>query len=227
MEVTRRKHRRNLDSYPAVSRRDWLADADWPELAELRDEHARLLDSRDAAGVELAAARSRFESEDNARTSALRDSFRSGGNADELPPLTSPQERAATLAPLVERVAAVLDALEEFVGETLARFADERDEWFGQLATVEDAADAKRAEARRLLREADAQVAESQRLRMWIDRNSGGRLGPVNWGSLPTPPVYEQDALAAADAEDALYVREHNEQLRRERDAEPGIEVLN
>lgn len=208
--------RKNLETYRAVHKRDWLPElAHWPELVDLRRRHLALLDAADAVAHELAQLESAFEQEDAHRAEALKSAYLDGTGEAALPEATTPEHREAARAPLLERSAAIMDALEEFVGRTLATLASKREEWFGELAQVDAAAEAKRREARRLLHDADREAAEVARARTWLDRNSGGRLGPVHWDALAAPP---SDRLPDLD--------QIRDRQARNLDAAPGIEVL-
>ena len=128
-----RKLRDHLDTNPSFLRRDWLpANSGWSELDALHAEHVQLLDARDGELATIRAVRRKHEAEDEARQQALRESFRTGGEAAAAK-TTSPEERPAELAAAVERYEAASDALEEFVGDALAQLEARREQWFADL----------------------------------------------------------------------------------------------
>ena len=64
--------------------------------------------------------------------------------------------------------------------------------------------------------EVDAAAAEMNRLRTWVDRSTGGRLGHYPYGQIVAIPA---DRLTPITSEEAFAAQ-------RERDAAPGIELI-
>ncbi|HET7571779.1 MAG TPA: hypothetical protein VFJ77_03820 [Gaiellaceae bacterium] len=214
--------RPHLDRNPTFKRPDWLPpDSGWPELDALREQHIRLLDQVAAAGHAAAEVQRQHEAEDKQRKDALTKSYRSGSGPVELPDPTPPEQRQSELAAATEQVEAALDALEEFIGQALATMRAHRDEWFDALDDQVAVGEQKRAEARRLVAEADAAAGEVHRMRLWVDRHTGGRLGPIPYAELAPLPAERLDRAARSIVADDLagtrYVLP---------DDQPGIEVI-
>jgi hypothetical protein len=191
--MSTRKIRRYVERGTRTFRyRNWLPpDSGWPELDQLHVEHVRLLDAVAAAGSAVDAIRNRHKAEDEARVEALRDAVRANSDPTDVPVGTSPEDRQAELAAAVEQRNAVLDALDEFLGETLTTLAERREEWVVDIRRQASEAEAKRAEARRLVAEADNIVAEVQKMAIWLARSTGTfrALPPYPWGELVAPPA--------------------------------------
>jgi hypothetical protein len=207
-----------IEGNPTFGYRDWLPeDSGWPELDALHAEHMRLLDRRKEAERACGDVRRRHESEDQARRDTLKAAFLAGHEANDLPDFTPAEERQAEVDGAQEVWEAAVDAFAEFLRDAVATLAAHREEWFGALDERAAEGDRKRAEARRLAEEADAAASQIERLRIWVDRSTGGRLGHYPYGQLAAPPA---EWLPQRPSED-----ERN-RLRRERDAAPGIEVI-
>src|SRR5438876_42978 len=68
-----------LENYPALMMRDWLPpEEEWPELAELRAEHERLLDACDGAIAGATATNAGFREEDERVKAEVEAALREG-----------------------------------------------------------------------------------------------------------------------------------------------------
>src|SRR4051812_31840720 len=103
---------RLLFENPALVRRGWLPSADdVPELADLREEHTRLLDARAQASADASALAQQREAEEEARRAAQESEFL-GQAKVELPPITTTDDE---LVDARVRAQAAQDALQTFV----------------------------------------------------------------------------------------------------------------
>lgn len=175
----------------------WLPpEEDCPELADLREQHERLLAACDEALAELGEATRAVEQARGQRADALRDAFLSGSGPESVT-LAEPDESALAEARSVYDAATA--ALEAFVASAQAQIEERgpqiRDGINGRLRE----ADAKRAEARKLLEEANRLEAEPRRLLNWLDRyttvtdtfsgeqRKASVLGPIAYETLGLP----------------------------------------
>jgi hypothetical protein len=96
------------------------------------------------------------------------------------------------------------DVLVEFLERVCADIKQRGGELYAALEGETSAAEAMRAEAQRLLVEADRQAGEVTRKRFWLDRGTGRSvLGyyPYEQMALPEPPeALDMDALLAGGA---------------------------
>jgi hypothetical protein len=189
-----------LEDNPALLMRDWLPPEDeWPELAELRTEHERLLDARTEAWEAAGELTGRFSAEDEARSEEMKVALREGREPDEVP-VTSGEQRADESREAIALWDSATEVLVEFLQEATDEIADRAPELYAQLGQEEREAEAKREEARRMLAEADRRVAGITRKRHWLDRGSGAsKLGHYPYEQMPIP-----EAPAPTDLESVL-----------------------
>lgn len=198
-----------LENNPALLDPDWLPDEQaWPELAELRREHVRLLGIARDAAESYSAVLARHESEDGARSDAMRQAFLSGGDHEDEAP--DQEARAAEVNEARVRAEAATDALVEFLTGAIAELQERAPQLYAELDGLALAAEAKREEAARLLAEAERHVGEQARRRFWLDRISGvSALGHFPFGQIDVPlppPPPDLTALLAGGAATALEV---------------------
>ena len=178
-----------IGAEPGLTQPNWLPPADaWPELAECRAEHERLLGIVASEQSAVSALERRFADEDKNHSASLRDAFLGGDEPAQK--ATSPEDRAAQLAGARARATAATDALVASLENTLAEIAEKAPEWYDLLVSRRADADAKREQARRLVAEADAVAAEIGRMRFWLDRESGRSvLGHFPYAEMALPPA--------------------------------------
>ena len=178
----------------ALKSADWLPPADvWPELAELRAEHERLLAVVSQEGRAAWEIEKRYEEEDAARDEALREAFRTGKDAGA-DTREAEEERRTALADALLAAGAAQDALIAFLREAMAEIQEKAPAWYELLESRRAEAQAKREEAERLVAEANRLVSEATRLRNWLDRETGvSALGhyPFAQMGIPALPEYE------------------------------------
>lgn len=191
------KHWPVLENNRALLHPGWLPPEDvWPELGELREEHLRLLAAREQAVIEAVEVQHRHEAEDADRSTEIKTALLDGdGLADAEG--TPSDERSADLTEARLRVEAATDALVEFLTMALAEVTERAPDWYARLDAHAAEVEAKREEARRLLAEADQNVGGVQRMRHWLDRESGkSPLGHYPFDQMPVPqPSHEPDLL--------------------------------
>lgn len=200
---------RLVDDAPALALASWLPPdgAGWPELADLGEQHRRLLARRAEVYAERTTLNDRFEAEDKARHAAQTAAYLTD-EPSELPDVTPPEERTATHKALSDRTRALNSALDEFLRETVAVIEARVGDWTGDLANRREAAAEQRREAERLLAEARAEEVATARVEQWLLRNAGvhERAGfrnipqfrfvtwaHVNENYAPPPAAVEQD----------------------------------
>jgi len=145
----------------------------WPELAPLRAEHQRLLAVVSADVHALAEVRERYETEDTARSVALKAAFLTNGNEPGEDSRETEEYRQTDLDDARLRVEAACDALVTFLGEAVAEVESRCSEWYELLESRREEAETKREEARRLAAEAERDVGEAEQVGNWLDRFSG------------------------------------------------------
>lgn len=190
---------RLLQEELALVRRDFFpTDEEWPAFAGYQGEHLRLLDLRAEIATAYGDLRRKFEHEEEERAEALSSAFLSGGEA-EAGETTPPEEREAQLKEAWLRVEAANDALVAFLQKALAEIKARDADFYGELQERQTAAEAKRAEAQRLLAEADLLVAGTRKQHLWLDRTTGRNvLGHYPYGQMETPTPPEQPDWGAA-----------------------------
>lgn len=198
---------RLVDEATALADAGWLPPegAGWPELAELREQHQRLLARRDEVYAERTTLSDRFKAEDKARHEAQTAAFLAD-EPGELPDVTPPEEREAAHKALSDRMRALNSALDEFLRDAVALIEEHVTVWTGDLANSREAAAEQRREAERLLSAARAEEVAAARAEQWLMRNGGvhertsfrmiPRLRFVTWDSQEAytpPPEPRQD----------------------------------
>jgi hypothetical protein len=162
---------RFLEDNPGVVRQGWLPPAsEVPELADLRADHDRLLDAVAQTGREVAALNRQRAEEVEVRRAAQERSFLGGEGTEELPALTVTD---GEVAEAMIRAEAAKDALQSFVQIAVARVTEREPQLVGQLDEVARAAAVKRAEAERMLAEAQELELSTRKLGNWLARTTG------------------------------------------------------
>jgi hypothetical protein len=158
---------------PAFGSPEWIPVGVSAELDDLAAEHRRLIAANAEAAREHAGLRWRFEQEDEQRDEAERAAIRSGGDPEPVD-LTPEDERRELLGEARRRHRLTIEALQEFAtGEAVARIEELAPGLLAEVAGRIAEAEAKRAEAARLLAEAETEELAERRLQEWIERNSG------------------------------------------------------
>jgi hypothetical protein len=190
-----------LENNTALSDPGWLPPPEaWPELAELRAEHERLLTvARQEAG-KLSKLRKQQEDAEAARGEAMKAAFLAGNDPDAEKNRKAQTRLELDIAEARLRVEAATDALVAFLTEAIAEVERRAPEFYATLDSRRAEAEVKRKAAQRLLEEADAVVGEADRMRGWLDRESGkSALGHYPYEQMPVPdPAYTSDSEAAA-----------------------------
>jgi len=194
------KHRQLLENNPAFMRVGWIPggdDAPWDELAELREEHHRLLANRTRTAEAILNLRQAFEREDAERTQAKALGFRLDKKAAKVE-VTPDADRESALREAHVEAEAALDALGDFLVEALDALAGRQAEWFADLDEHREVALAAKAEALKLAAEADANAREYEKLRAWLRKAASGNSGlHVLWDDLETPPAEQPIELSS------------------------------
>lgn len=177
-----------LENNPALSKKNWLpSTTDWPELADRREQHERLLLAVEEAQAQALAVHRRHEAAEKAHAEELQQAFLEGREPN-VPDVLAPDVRNAEKADAERVTKAAVAALEQFLAETLAEIQEQAPEWYAVLDDRASEADEKRAEALRLLAEADAHVARLERMRGWLRRATGeSPMGHHPFSELPIP----------------------------------------
>lgn len=165
---------RFVDDAPALADAGWLppGGAGWPELAELREQHHRLLARREEVSAEHTTLEERFKAEDKARHEAATAAFLAE-EPGELPEVTPPEEREAARKVLSDRGRALASALDEFTRRAVALIEEHVTDWTGDLASRRERAAEQRREAEQLLSAARAEEVAAARAEQWLLRNAG------------------------------------------------------
>jgi hypothetical protein len=201
---------RLLQEELALVRRDFFPAAEeWPAFADYHDEHLRLLDLRAEMTTAYGDLRRAFEQEEEQRGEALSSAFLSGGKEPKRK-TTPPEAQEAQLKEGWLRVEAANDALVAFLQKALAEVRERDGELYGELQERVTAAEEKRAEAQRLLDEADLLVRGMRRQQLWLDRTMGRTaLGHLPYGLTEVPPPPEEldlvDALAGGSTVEVIH----------------------
>lgn len=165
---------RLADDAPALLSPTWLppTGTGWPELDDLAEQHRRLLARRVEVYAERSALTDRFEAEDKARHEAQTAAFLAD-ESDELPEVTSPQEREVALNAASNSTRALNAALDEFLRDAVALIEAHATDWIADLALRREAAAEQRREAERLLAVAREEEVRAARVEQWLQRNAG------------------------------------------------------
>jgi hypothetical protein len=182
-----------LENNPTLLRHDWLPPADvWPELANMRREHERLLALREQEARALREIEERYETEDAARATELKASYLAGGNPADDGRQTE-EERNTELVDARLRVEAATDALVTFLTEAISEIQVRAPGWYQTLEHRRAEAEARCVEVRKLLAEVETQVVETRRLGNWLDRFTGrsvlGHYPFAEMGASVEPPA--------------------------------------
>jgi len=158
----------------------WLPPPeDCEPLADLRAEHVRLLASVREARAELSGLRQEQDAANAERAAALHNAYLNGPSA------ALPAAVVVDTSEANERYDAACEALEAFINDAQLQIAERAPQIRAALRDRSLAADEKRAEARRLLAEADRLAAEPITLDGWLARYDGRyHLGPIAYGVL-------------------------------------------
>lgn len=197
-----------LEREPALLKPNWLPnEAAWPELAERRAQHERLLAAIAEVGQEALAARQRHDAAEKAHADELQAAFLEGRAPSEPEERQPPEARAAEVADFERRASAARAALNQFLEETLAEIKERAPEWYALLSERQAEVEAKREEARRLLAEADASVGEAERMRFWLARATGeSPLGQYPFAEMPVPAQSHTERAAEAHELRSMHV---------------------
>jgi hypothetical protein len=187
---------RVLEDDRALTMPEWLPTEDVaPELAELREQHLRLLAAQKDAAKTGGDLRRAYEGEDERYQQALQSAATTGSDLGSVVnEATPPEVRTERLREADQRLAATNDALLAFCLRAVEEVKERAPELYSALAARVDAAEAKRDEARRLLEEADLAVRATMPLRNWLDRTTGRTtmVGHYPFGMMEIPPAPEQ-----------------------------------
>jgi hypothetical protein len=171
---------------PAFLDPGWLPpEGECPELADLRQEHTRLLKACADALDQVAEARQDLEQAKLARQSILRKAIASGERPEQIKPV---RVQTSKLHEATQMFEAASDVLEEFVANAQKQIRERAPQIHASLAEHFVKADEKRKEAGRLLAEADRLEAAPKRMTNWLDRYTGQNvLGPIAFESMGMP----------------------------------------
>lgn len=153
---------------PAVRRGNWLPHGLWPEMDDLHDRHKEFLSRLADASSAAASLTKSYEAEDEAKTTALAE-------GKEPPSQTDETARQAALRDAAVRTEAAMQALHNFLAEAIDVIQAKEADWLADLNARDSEAEEKRAEAARLLNEADQDTWTAKRSRMWIERTAKDR----------------------------------------------------
>jgi hypothetical protein len=180
-----------LEENPALLRPDWMPPPeDWPEFADDRAEHVRLLAVRQQAWDEACALSARFQAEDEVRAQAVKTALVEGREPDE-PETTPPAQREDERREALLKWEQATDLFVEFLERLCAEIRQRGPELYAALEAENGDAEKMRQEALRLLAQADRQAGEGVRKRGWLDRGTGRSFGgyvPFAALGVPEPP---------------------------------------
>jgi len=183
LEETRRY--RVLEEDPALEQPGWLpAAAECSELAYLRADHDRLLDTVAGTLREAGDLRRARNAELEAQRAAHEAAFL-GRATEAVPALTVTQDEVDQAT---ARASAARDALQTFVRTAIEEIREHEPVLLDQLDAVVREAEAKRVEGERILAEAAAMEAGTRRMRSWLGRATGrSPLGQFAYEALAAP----------------------------------------
>jgi hypothetical protein len=196
-------YRQLIENNPALLYEDFFpAESPWPEIAELREMHVRLLGERVRTAQALSELSREFAAEDERRKTALTNAIYADAKPD-LPEITPDDERAAAIREAQDEAEAANEALGRFLDGALSWLAENDAALQGVLDERGARIEEERLEARRLLAVANEKAREFVPLRAWLGRAVGGNSGVhVAFGHLEAPPPEEpfEDRLARIHA---------------------------
>ena len=187
--MTEQRRWRLLEDWSALTRAGWLPDAEsCPTLADLREAHERVLAAAAEASATAGDLAKRREDELEAIRAAEEDALFRGKEADP-PPLTVTEDEIAEAR---ARAEAGRDAVQRFVLYAVEQTREREPEIMAALDSARKEAADKRAEAQKLLAEADRLEAAPKRLMFWLDRITGrSNLGHFPFAEMVAPPPPE------------------------------------
>jgi hypothetical protein len=185
-----------LEDNRALTFPGWLPPADeCPALADLREAHERILAATAEASRAATEVQRKQEAELEAVRAAEEEALFSGKPAEVLTVTVGDQE----VAEASERAHAARDALQRFVQHAVEQVREREPEIVAALDGSREEAAAKRAEAQRLLAEADELERTPQRISLWLDRVTGrSNLGHFPYSEMAAPAPPEPVDLEAA-----------------------------
>jgi len=182
---------RFLEDEPAVAHPGWFPPAaECPELADLRADHDRLIEAVKQTARDASALFNARKVELEAQRAAHERGFL-GGETEPVPALTVGEDQ---IAEATARADAARDALQTFAQNALAEVEQREPKLLGQLNEVQHGADLLRAQARRMLDEAELAELTTKKLSNWLARATGrSYLGQIGWDDLGLPvPMPDQ-----------------------------------
>lgn len=190
---------RFLEDSPAVVLPGWLPPADdCPALADLRAAHERVLAGVAEASRVAIDLQNKQDDELEAVRAAEEEALFSG-KLGKVPDVTVSD---AEILEAKERAQAARDGLQRFVQHAIERVREREPEIMEGLAEARQQATSKRAEAEKLLAEADALEQTPKRIELWLARYNGtSHLGPFPYSETvaPTPPEpFDMEAVIAS-----------------------------
>jgi hypothetical protein len=174
----------------------WIPEDLTVELNQLRREHIRL---RRQVVAELQArselARG-FQREDDEREAALRLAARNGSPPPE-DKRTSPEERAAKLAAIEQRLWATVHVLADVADTVIETLREQESDLLAALRHQLKPAEERRREAARLLAEARAEEFQLHKLGQWIQKTADDEAFGRQPAPVPglVPPSVSSDVL--------------------------------
>jgi hypothetical protein len=195
------RHRFLLDN-SALATSGWLPPAsEVPALAHLRADHDRLIDAVAETSQAFMQLKHEQSGQLEARRAAQEQAFRGGAPEALLPEVTITD---AMISEAVERSQIARDALQTFAQEAVAEITSLERQLLGQIGEVRAAAVAKRAEAARIMAEADTAELSTKKLSNWLGRATGRNpLGHYSYEQLPTPVPMPDQQRTLADLSEA------------------------
>jgi hypothetical protein len=183
-------YQRILIASPVFLDPGWLPTAaDCEELADLREEHERLVEAVRKARSRIAAERKKIESTEVSKHEALRRAIANGENPSQVKLPTADTAAFNEALGIHEAACTVLEefivSAQEQINERAPKIRDSTDLFFRKAME-------RRIEARGLLAEADLLEARPKKLSNWLDRYTGeSHLGPISFDALD-PPVRQR-----------------------------------
>jgi hypothetical protein len=194
---------RFLEDNPAVTRAGWLPPAaEVPELADLRANHERLIAAVEETAQEASALSRKRNAELEAQRAAHERGF-IGGEPQKMPPLTVGDDQVAEA---VFQADAARDALQTYVQTVIAEIKQREQKLLDQMDEIRRAADVRRAEAQRMLDEAELAELSTKKLSGWLARaTERSHLGHYPYDELPLPVPVADQMRTLADLHEAAH----------------------